>query len=187
MVSSAPLDIDDRFGEPPAAPAWLEISAPATIPVRPLPATLDDSGTAYVLVMQPAFDLVRQAVGQLAGLLVLAAAGGKSAAGHPMLAPAADALAQAAETIHSVRVPASARHHHRHLVAAERLALESVALARRIAGPDDTTAMDRALGALRAAHRHLLWATNALPGFEIVALGQSCCAEHARSAGATPT
>jgi hypothetical protein len=35
------------------------------------------------------------------------------------------------------------------------------------------------LGPLRAAHRHLLWATAALPGFEVVALSQACCAQHA--------
>jgi hypothetical protein len=31
---------------------------------------------------------------------------------------------------------------------------------------------------LRAAYRELQWAALALPGFEIVALSQGCCAAH---------
>jgi len=34
---------------------------------------------------------------------------------------------------------------------------------------------------LRAAYRHLQWATGALPGFEVVALSQGCCGAHAGS------
>ena len=42
-----------------------------TVPPDILTAELDDATAAYVCAAQPAFDLLRQAAGQLAGLLVL--------------------------------------------------------------------------------------------------------------------
>ena len=48
--------------------------------------TLDDRTTAYILETRRPFEDLRQVASQLAGLLVLAASGAKSAApDHPML------------------------------------------------------------------------------------------------------
>src|SRR5262249_45054482 len=64
-----------------------------------LPAELDEATAAYVCAVQPAFDLLRQAAGQLAGLLVLNVAGARTAGAHPMLDLACAAEAEARDTI----------------------------------------------------------------------------------------
>ena len=140
--------------------------------------SLDDATLRYVLDMRPAFDLLRDAASQLAALLVLAASGGRSAQDNPMFALARSRHAEAMEQIRSVRPPRRGCHHHRHLAAsAKQLAASFSSAALHLHRGHDPI-IEEALAHLRGALQHLHWAAAALPGFEIVAMGQSCCAAH---------
>jgi hypothetical protein len=164
----------DRLGEPPALAHVDPSEAPSDCPMG----TIDDATASYVTAMHEPFDLLRQCEAQLAGLMVLAIASGQALAGHPMLDLAAGTMREAEDGIRAARVPASAQHHHRHLREAMREIRLTIEAARRSLLRGDEAAIGAALAPLRAAHQHLLWATAALPGFEIVALSQSCCAQH---------
>lgn len=166
-----------RLIDPPALPigdTWPDAS-----PAAACGAPIDDATAAYVAAMRDPFERLRQAEAQLAGLLVLAAASGQAIAGHPMLDLASEAVTEATDGIRAVTAPEPAVHHHEHVLAAMRMLRLAVSAARRCLLRSDDAAVDAVLGPLRAGHRHLLWATAALPGFEIVALGEACCARHA--------
>jgi hypothetical protein len=167
----------DRLTDPPTLP----LAGAADVP-NPMTAAIDDATAAYVADTRPAFDGLRQAEAQLAGLMVLAAASGQAIAGHPMLEMATEAVREAADEIQSVRVPPRAKHHHVHVLqAVDEIAL-ALGAARRCLVRRDEAAVAAVIGPLRSAHQHLLWATGALPGFEVVALSQACCAQHAGAA-----
>jgi hypothetical protein len=178
MLKLSPRDgkrFADRLIDPPDFPL-------ADLPAEPAPCTvagIDDATAAYVAALRDPFELLRQAEAQLAGLMVLATASGQAIAGHPMLDLAAEALREAEDGIRAAKVPAPARHHHIHVLQAMREIRAAIVAARRCLLPSDEVAIDAVLNPLRAAHHHLLWSTGALPGFEIVALSQSCCVQHA--------
>ena len=138
---------------------------------------LDETSLAYVLEAQPVFDLMRRSAAQLAGLMVLAGAGVRAARDHPMLALAAAAAAEAGQRLAGIRVPGRAAHHHLHLTRARGLlqtALDAAMAPRRW----NVDRLDAILAPLRAAYDELQRATAALPGFQMVALDQACCACH---------
>jgi hypothetical protein len=143
---------------------------------------LDDATAAYVCTVQPAFDLLRQAAGQLAGLLVLSVAGARNARAHPMLELACEAEAEAQGAIRTVgaSLPPRAAHHHRHLLSASRSLGTALASAKRDLHRGDDRAIDAIVKSLRHSYRELQHAAFALPGFEIVALSQGCCIAHGR-------
>jgi hypothetical protein len=165
----------DRLNDLPLAPAACVDEAPAVC----APAEIDDATAAYVAAMRGPFELLRQAEAQIAGLMVLATATGAAIAGHPMLDLAAEAASEAEDGLRAERVPERARHHHHHVLQALHGIRQAVAAARRCLVGRDEIAIDAVIGPLRVAHQNLLWATGALPGFEIVALSQACCARHA--------
>jgi hypothetical protein len=137
---------------------------------------LDDATAAYILETGKAFEDLRQVAAQLAGLLVLEAAGARSELPqHPML-PAAEELFQAAaETVRSARATARARRHHDHLMQAAADIHCALRAARR------SQAVDPILTPLRSAYAQLEGASRELPGFEMVAFGHGCCAAGGRS------
>jgi hypothetical protein len=136
---------------------------------------LDDATLAYVLAARPAFDLLRAASGQLAALLVLAAAGGRSAQDNPVFALAQTAQAEARDRIGALRPGRGGAHHRLHL----RACSDALDAACREAALHLHEGQDeRALTLLREGLRHLHFAAGALPGFEVVAFNQSCCAAH---------
>lgn len=140
-------------------------------------AGVDAATLAYVLATRPPFDLLRQAAGQLAGILLLAAVGSAEARSHPGLPPAAACCAEAHERLRRAVPTPRAAHHHRHLLqaaAAVGAALTAIAHLRR---HDDAT-IAAVQAPLQEGYRHLQWAAGALPGFEIVAFAQGCCASH---------
>ena len=142
---------------------------------------LDDATTGYVLAARAPFDAMREATSQFAGIMVLAVAGARNDAAPLVLARVRDEHARAHEMIamRSGAVPARAAHHHHHLSrACEALGAALTAAAQGIHLRDDVS-LDRILGPLNAAYRHLQWAVGALPGFEIVAISQGCCPTHA--------
>jgi hypothetical protein len=138
---------------------------------QPLRAAVDDEAAAYILETRRGFEDFRQVAAQLAGLLVLAASGSQSAGPHhPILTSAAELYRNALETLHRARVPLSAHMHHESLLHA------AAALGRAIQGAQSGLAIDPVLIPLRAAYGHLQLASNALPGFPMVAFDQGCCA-----------
>jgi len=137
----------------------------------------DDATAAYIVETRPAFDDLRQVLSLLAGLLVLEASGAsEEAAGHPMLTSAREMLEHAADAIRQARpTRLSARHHRLLLVAASTLdtALREAATTTRRGRPDG---LDKVLCLIQDGHASLRAAGDELPGFELVALGQACCA-----------
>ena len=131
----------------------------------------------YGLEMAPPFEDLRLVATQLAGVLLLVAAGSRAAAwGHPALHLAEDTYQLAMERIRVATVPRAAAHHHHHLVKAGGLigdALSSCRSARLLASD-----IDPALSSLKEGWEQLRWTAAALPGFEIVAFDRACCAEH---------
>jgi len=139
--------------------------------------TLDDRTTAYVLATRRAFEDLRQVASQLAGLLVLAASGARSAApDHPMLEAAREMFDRAADEIRCARPSGRARQHHGHLllaVGAIDVALRSAAVQLR---GDRLDQVDAMLVPLKAGYAQLQQAADRLPGFVLVAFDQCCCA-----------
>jgi hypothetical protein len=136
---------------------------------------VDDATAAYILETRKAFEDLRQIAAQLSGLLVLEAAGAKSELPHhPMLAAAGELWRGANETARSASPTACARRHHEHLLAAAALLRDALSAA------GQSLAIDPILVPLRAAYSHLQAAGHELPGFEMVAFAQGCCARPSR-------
>jgi hypothetical protein len=147
--------------------------------VGDLGGTLDDGTIRYVLATRPHFEDLRHAVGQVAGMLVLAAAGAKTVTqDHPLFATARTTLERVSDGIGAAHPSARALHHHRHLVAA----VGALGLALKRAQEDlhlhgiDRARVDPVLEPLKTAYRNLAWAAQALPGFALLSFDQACCA-----------
>jgi hypothetical protein len=123
---------------------------------------IDDQTVAYTIAVQPFFEDLKQVAAQLAGLLVLEASG--AAPDHPMLTSADQAYQNAVDGLKSAHVPARARRHHDHLLAAA-LNLDE---ALRTSG--DTLAL------LEGAYAELRLASKTLPGFQMISFERGCCA-----------
>jgi hypothetical protein len=161
---------------PPSLPACDMLALPDV--TGALADTLDEATLRYVEAMRLPFDQLRQAAGQIAGVLVLAMTVTGGAAGHPMLDLADTAQREAQEAISRARPPPRGMHHHRHLVDAARDIATALDAARRHMRGADDAATDAVMQPLRAGYRSLQWAAGALPGFEVVAFSQGCCAQH---------
>lgn len=132
---------------------------------------LDDATAAYVLETSRAFEDLRQVAAQLAGLLVLEAAGAQTEMPqHPMLRAAEELFRGAADSVRSARATPRARRHHDHLMRAA----ADIDCALRAAR--HSLAVDPILTPLRSAYARLEDASRELPGFEMVAFGNGCCA-----------
>lgn len=123
---------------------------------------IDDQTTAYVIAVQVYFEDLKQVAAQLAGLLVLEAAG--AAPDHPMLASAGQAYKNAADGLKSVRVTPRAKGHHNHLLAAAAKLDEAL------------RARGDSLRFLEGAYADLRSASKTLPGFRMISFEQGCCA-----------
>jgi len=144
--------------------------------MTPVKTELDDATVAYILETRTAFEDLRQVAAQLAGLLVLEAAGAQSGIPeHPMLKSAVQLHAEAAEAVQRARATPRARRHHESLLHA------SVEIHAALAAARQSLAIDPILIPVRAAYAHLQLASAELPGFEIVSFEQGCCAVPMRS------
>jgi hypothetical protein len=123
---------------------------------------IDDQTVAYVLAAQPWFEDLKQVAAQLAGLLVLDAAG--AAPDHPMRVSAERVYQNAVDGLRSARVPARARPHHDHLLAASRKLNDALS-----AKGDPLVFLESAYAELRSASR-------TLPGFQMISFQHGCCA-----------
>jgi hypothetical protein len=129
--------------------------------------TVDDQTAVYILATRRAFEDLRQVVSQLAGVLVLAAAKGKSDV--PDLEPARRLRRQACDALRDCTLTDRAAAHHGHLLQAA--AHLEIALQRASFSID----VDTILPPLRAGYDALQKASQTLPGFEMVAFEQGCC------------
>jgi hypothetical protein len=131
---------------------------------------IDDATAAYIFENQRCFEDLKQVASQLAGLLVLAAAGSKEALpDHPLIDAARDLFREANDALRRARPTERARRHHEHLSRAA----ASIAIAlKQSAGSLD---VDRILIPLRVGYSELERAADSLPGFEKVAYQRACC------------
>jgi hypothetical protein len=130
----------------------------------------DDDTAAYILESRKNFEDLRQVAAQLAGLLVLNAAGSQSAGPHhPMLDAANQLYRETMESLQHARITPRARLHHHHLLQA------AAALRTALSAAHGGLEIDPILTPLRAAYAHLQRASTELPGFEMVAFEQGCC------------
>ena len=136
---------------------------------------LDDATATYILETRKPFEDLRQVAAQLAGLLVLEAAGAREIPDHPMLAAAEELYADAIEGVRQARATARASRHHDCLLHAASEIRTALSAAQR------SLAIDPILIPLRAAYAHLQSAGSELPGFDMVAFEQGCCALPVRS------
>ncbi len=143
--------------------------------------TLDDATVAYAIESHRAFEDLRQVLAQIGGVMVLAAAGGKSATpDHPMLDAARELYRGAIDRLNGLEATPRARHHHRHLLSAAQ-ALDGTLIAaqrhlHRKAGREID--LDAILKALRTAQTEMEHVARLLPGFDLVDFSHGCCAEH---------
>jgi hypothetical protein len=123
---------------------------------------IDDQIVAYTLIAQTYFEDLRQVAAQLAGQLVLDAAG--ALPDHPMRRSAEQVYRQAVDGLRSVRVPVRARVHYDHLLTA------ATKLNEALHGSGDP------LIPLESAYAELRSASRALPGFQMISFERGCCA-----------
>src|SRR5580698_10190870 len=92
---------------------------------------IDDATTGYILETRKCFEDLRQVTAQIAGVLVLAGAGGKSAApDHPMLEAAAELHREAFDRLRGICPTERAREHHLCLTRAAQALSNGLAIAR---------------------------------------------------------
>lgn len=139
----------------------------------------DDATRAYVEASSPCFEDLRAVTAQLAGLLLLAASGARSAGpDHPMRAVAEELLETARDaTLRLAPRSPRARHHHEHLLATAARLTEALAMIR--AAPLGREGITEPTRLLNAAWTELAAASRALPGFDLIDLTGACCAMHA--------
>jgi hypothetical protein len=127
---------------------------------------IDDQIVEYILAAQSWFEDLKQVAAQLAGILVLEAAGSKSNAApdHPMHLSAERVYKSAVDGLRSARVPARARRHHDHLLAASGKLNDAL----HTKG-DPLVFLESAYAELRSASR-------TLPGFQMISFEHGCCA-----------
>jgi hypothetical protein len=138
---------------------------------------LDDETVAYILHAQKYFEDLRQVAAQLAGLLVLAAAGSESATpDHPMLEAAKHLHESATAGIRGLRATERARAHRNYLsrsAAALECALSSAHT--HLSSISRGAEIEPILLPLQTAYAQLRLAATALPGFEMISFDQACC------------
>ena len=131
---------------------------------------VDDATAAYIVENQKCFEDLKQVASQLAGLLVLAAAGSKEAVpDHPMLGASRELFQEANDVLRRSRPTERARRHHEHLAHAANLIGAALKASKR------SFEIDPILIPLRAGYAELERAAGALPGFEMVSYERACC------------
>jgi hypothetical protein len=124
---------------------------------------VDDQTAAYIMATQTYFEDLKQVAAQLAGFLVLSAAGSKL---NAPLQSTEQLYKHAADGLRSVRVTARARRHHDSLQTALARLGEALSSAKGTGDP---------LIPLESAYADLRSAAKTLPGFEMVSFDNCCC------------
>lgn len=141
--------------------------------------SIDSEGgcSSYTEAVRPAFDDLRKAAMQLAGLLVLSVTGVREAVDHQMFESTIESYAEATEVLRRVKPPLPGVHQYTHLLQAHAAVGAAIQLARVTLHKGDE-AQGHLRQSLQQGLDHLRWAARAVPGFEIVAFSQGCCAAH---------
>lgn len=136
-----------------------------------------DDVARYARQTQVAFDELRDAAAQLAGVLVLSAAGSQKALpNHPAMLVAKDLHERSMDRILSAIVSHQTAHHHLHLKRAGHLIGRALAACSTV--QNATIDVDAALPILKRGWTELRHATQALPGFQTLSFDRACCTEH---------
>jgi len=131
---------------------------------------VDDATAAYIVENQRSFEDLKQVAAQLAGWLVLAAAGSKEAVpDHPALASARAMFRELDDSVQRARPTESARRHYAHITAAS----QWIALA--LNATEHAGEIDPILVPLRAGYAELERAAESLPGFNKISYERACC------------
>jgi len=134
---------------------------------------VDDATATYIVENQRCFEDLKQVASQLAGWLVLAAAGSKEAVpDHPALLAAREAFREASDAVFRARPTECAMRHHAHLARA------ASAIGAALQETDCGFDLDRMLTPLRAGYSELERAADALPGFQKISYARACCGAH---------
>jgi hypothetical protein len=140
----------------------------------------------YIHTVEPIHDRLRRVLTQTAGYsLVVMTRGRRLFLLDVPIISARDELAMTRAELESVGVPAAARRHRDHVLAATEaiaLALDCLTACLRPTADDQVRA--ELTRRLASAADHLRAATRLLPGFAMADLSQACCAVHARQPGA---
>src|ERR1700722_17151815 len=111
---------------------------------------VDDATANYIVENQRCFEDLKQVASQLAGLLVLAAAGSKEAApDHPALLRARELFQEATDGLRRARPTDRARKHHAHIATA------AARIGTALQGAQGRIDVDRILIPLRAGYAEL--------------------------------
>lgn len=138
--------------------------------IEALSREVDDATAAYIVENQRCFEDLKQVAAQLAGWLVLAAAGSKEAVpDHPALRRAREMFREADDALRRARPTERARRHYEHLSRA------ASAIAAAFQQTDARLDVDRVFVPLRAGYAEIEHAADALPGFEKVSYARACC------------
>lgn len=138
--------------------------------IEALSREVDNATAAYILENQRCFEDLKQVAAQLAGWLVLAAAGSKEAApDHPALRRAREMFREAGEALQRARPTERARRHFDHLLRA------ASAISAALQQADARLDVDRVLIPLRSGYAEIEQAADALPGFEKISYARACC------------
>jgi hypothetical protein len=138
----------------------------------------DGPTLAYMLATREPFEDLRQVVTQIAAFLILAAAKSNGWRDHPMIDATLAGFGRVSDAIRAVAVPNRAQHVHSHLVKAETHVATALNIIAKHRARFDDNALDAALGAIQAAQREMQWSSAAVPGLEMIAFSQGCCAMH---------
>ncbi|MBV9770192.1 MAG: hypothetical protein JOZ32_11525 [Bryobacterales bacterium] len=138
--------------------------------IEELSLLVDEATAAYILENHRYFEDLKQVASQLAGLLVLAAAGSNSGlSDHPMLESARQLFREAGDAVRRARPTERARRHYQHLAQAATL------IGAALNETPGSLNIHRILIPLRAGYSELERAADSLPGFEKVAYERACC------------
>jgi hypothetical protein len=145
---------------------------------------IDDETVAYILSAQRPFEDLRQVAAQLAGLLALAASGGKSAtADHPLLESARRLYQSAAADIQGLGQPGRASAHREHLSQASAALARALAYSQHLGRAERGAGVNTVLSPLQAACDQLRLAAGSLPGFQMISFEQACCGPQISATG----
>lgn len=159
------------LGETPPAP--IDTFDPASLEI-------DDRTVRYIVQARETYADLRHCSAQLASLLLLAAVGGGSdLAEHPTLGSVRDGLAAIRGHEWSEDAPPLALAHRDHLRRATALLNAATREAGQKGIEGNDRRVDRLVAIVKEAWSEMHAAALAIPGFQVMSFGQSCCAVHA--------
>ncbi|MCB8840501.1 hypothetical protein [Aurantimonas sp. VKM B-3413] len=140
----------------------------------PLPPDLEDAVAGYVLAARRAYDGMRRQIGHLAGLLILAEAGGREVLAVAALSDATEKWETIRDVLDTTKTPPRLEHHRDGLLLAHQAIGEALADFGRIGlpGKDSGPAIS---ARLNRAYRILQGIAEPQAGMTMVDFSHACC------------